>query len=195
MAVHSWRLVSEEEYLQRERQAHTKSEYIGGEVFALAGASAPHNTITMNLAVSLHPQLRPIGCRVWVSDMRVRVVEVNAYFYPDVVVCGQPQFLDEQQDTLLNPALIVEVLSPSTESFDRGEKSFYYRHIPSLREYLLVSQHKVRVERYLRQPDGQWMIYDYTQPDGVVRLESVGIELPIAQIYEGIDFTTSPDTT
>ena len=143
----------------------------------------------------LYNAVRDKACEAYASDMRVRVAEVNAYFYPDVVVvCGQPQFLDEQQDTLLNPVLIVEVLSPSTESFDRGEKSFYYRHIPSLREYLLVSQHKVRVERYLRQPDGQWMIYDYTQPDGVVRLESVGIELPIAQIYEGIDFTTSPDT-
>ncbi|MEJ5252144.1 MAG: Uma2 family endonuclease [Chthonomonadetes bacterium] len=189
MAVHSYRLVTEEEYLKHERQAQTKSEYVRGEIFALAGDSASHNTITVNLVASLHTQLRGTGCRVWVNDMRVRVVEAGAYFYPDVVVvCGQPQFLDEHQDTLLNPMLIVEVLSPSTEAFDRGEKSFYYRRLSSLREYLLVSQDRVRIERYVRQANGEWLLHDYTEPGQIVRLESLGVEMPVAQIYEGIDF-------
>lgn len=192
MAVHSYRVVTEEEYLRRERQAQTKSEYVRGEIFALAGSSASHNTITVNLVACLHSQLRGTGCRVWVNDMRVRIAEAGAYFYPDVVVvCGQPQFLDEHQDTLLNPVLIVEVLSPSTEGFDRGEKSFYYRQLGSLHEYLLVSQDRVRIERYVRQANGGWSLHDYTELGQVVRLESLGIEIPIAQIYEGVDFADS----
>ncbi|MGQ9880775.1 MAG: Uma2 family endonuclease [Armatimonadota bacterium] len=192
MGVRSWRLLTEQEYLQQERQSQTKSEYLSGQIFALAGASASHNTITVNIAASLHPRLRGSRCRVWVSDMRVRIAEGNAYFYPDVVVvCGQPQFLDEQQDTLLNPTLVVEVLSPSTESFDRGEKSFHYRRIPSLKEYLLVARDRVHIERYVRQPDGQWVLTDYTQSDRAVPLESLGVELPIAQVYEGIELVTS----
>lgn len=195
MAVHSWRLLTEQEYLQQERLSQTKSEYLSGQTFALAGASRTHNRITFNIGGMLYNTLRGRGCEAYVNDMRVRVAEVNAYFYPDVVVvCSQPQFLDEQQDTLLNPTLVVEVLSPSTESFDRGEKSFHYRHIPSLKEYLLVAQDRVHIERYVRQPDGQWVLTDYTQPDGVVPIESLGIELPIAQIYEGIDLVASSST-
>lgn len=192
MAVHSWRLLTEQEYLQQERQSQTKSEYLSGQIFALAGASRTHNRITFNIGGLLYNALRGRPCEAYMNDMRVRVAEVNAYFYPDVVVVrGQPQFLDEQQDTLLNPTLVVEVLSPSTESFDRGEKSFHYRRIPSLKEYLLVAQDHVHIERYVRQPDGQWVLTDYTQSDRAVPLESLGVELPIAQVYEGIEVATS----
>lgn len=192
MAVHSWRLLTEQEYLQQERQSQTKSEYLSGQIFALAGASRTHNRITFNIGGLLYNALRGRPCEAYMNDMRVRVAEVNAYFYPDVVVVrGQPQFLDEQQDTLLNPTLVVEVLSPSTESFDRGEKSFHYRRIPSLKEYLLVAQDRVHIERYVRQPDGQWVLTDYTQSDRAVPLESLGVELPIAQVYEGIEVATS----
>lgn len=192
MAVHSWRLLTEQEYLQQERQSQTKSEYLSGQIFALAGASRTHNRITFNIGGLLYNALRGRPCEAYMNDMRVRVAKVNAYFYPDVVVVrGQPQFLDEQQDTLLNPTLVVEVLSPSTESFDRGEKSFHYRRIPSLKEYLLVAQDRVHIERYVRQPDGQWVLTDYTQSDRAVPLESLGVELPIAQVYEGIEVATS----
>lgn len=192
MAVHSWRLLTEQEYLQQERQSQTKSEYLSGQIFALAGASRTHNRITFNIGGLLYNALRGRPCEAYMNDMRVRVAEVNAYFYPDVVVVrGQPQFLDEQQDTLLNPTLVVEVLSPSTESFDRGEKSFHYRRIPSLKEYLLVAQDRVHIERYVRQPNGQWVLTDYTQSDRAVPLESLGVELPIAQVYEGIEVATS----
>lgn len=192
MAVHSWRLLTEQEYLQQERQSQTKSEYLSGQIFALAGASRTHNRITFNIGGLLYNALRGRPCEAYMNDMRVRVAEVNAYFYPNVVVVrGQPQFLDEQQDTLLNPTLVVEVLSPSTESFDRGEKSFHYRRIPSLKEYLLVAQDRVHIERYVRQPDGQWVLTDYTQSDRAVLLESLEVELPIAQVYEGIEVATS----
>ncbi len=192
MAVHSYRLVTEEEYLRRERQAQTKSEYLRGEILAFAGASRVHNRIVFNTGGLLYNALREHPCEAYITDMRVRIAEAGAYFYPDVVVvCGQPQFLDEHQDTLLNPVLIVEVLSPSTEAFDRGEKSFYYRQLGSLREYLLVSQDRVRIERYVRQPDGEWSLHDYTDLGQVVRLESLGVEIPIAQIYEGVDFADS----
>lgn len=192
MAVHSWRLLTEQEYLQQERQSQTKSEYLSGQIFALAGASRTHNRITFNIGGLLYNALRGRPCEAYMNDMRVRVAKVNAYFYPDVVVVrGQPQFLDEQQDTLLNPTLVVEVLSPSTESFDRGEKSFHYRRIPSLKEYLLVAQDRVHIERYVRQPDGQWVLTDYTQSDRAVPLKNLGVELPIAQVYEGIEVATS----
>ncbi len=187
MAVRSIRYISEAEYLTVERHSQTKSEYLAGQVFALAGASRAHNRITDNIGGMLYNALRGSGCEFFTSDMRVKVVEASAYFYPDVViVCGEPQFEDEKEDNLLNPLVIFEVLSESTEPFDRGEKFFAYRRIPSLREYLLVAQDKMRVEHYIRQSDGEWLLREYTGADTVIRLESVAVELPLQQVYEGV---------
>src|ERR1017187_5873973 len=146
-----------EQYLEIERKAEFKSEYYQGEMFAMAGARWAHNLILLNLASELRQQLRSRPCSVTSSDMRVRVNAKGLYTYPDVVVvCGEPQFLDERRDTLLNPTLIVEVLSESTEQYDRGRKFEHYRPLESLAEYLLVSSERVSVERYTRQPDGSW---------------------------------------
>lgn len=189
MAVRSIPYISESDYLEAERQAHTKSEYLAGQVFAMAGASRVHNTMTLNIASELRPSLRARGCSVFAMDMRVKVHAASAYFYPDVViVCGQRRFEDEQEDNLLNPTVVIEVLSPSTEDFDRTEKFFAYQRLDSLREYLLVSQDKVRVEHFIRQPDGQWLKRKYTKPEHVVTLESAVLEIPLAVIYDGVRF-------
>ncbi len=193
MAVRSIRYISEADYLAVERHSQTKSEYLAGQVFALAGASRAHNRITDNIGGMLYNALRGSGCEFFTSDMRVKVVEASAYFYPDVViVCGEPQFEDEKEDNLLNPLVIFEVLSESTEPFDRGEKFFAYRRIPSLREYLLVAQDKMRVEHYIRQSDGEWLLREYTGADAVIRLESVAVELPLQQVYEGVKVAGTP---
>src|SRR6266404_1708800 len=143
-----------EQYLEIERKAEFKSEYFQGEMFAMAGAREAHNLIALNLAAALHPQLRARPCRAYISDMRVRVSATGLYTYPDIlVVCGEPQFLDERRDTLLNPNLIVEVLSPSTEAYDRGRKFEHYRSVESLSEYLLVSSERIIAELFTRQPD------------------------------------------
>ncbi|GBC95622.1 hypothetical protein HRbin16_01414 [bacterium HR16] len=192
MAVRSIPYISEADYLQAERQAQTKSEYLAGQVFAMAGASFAHVRITGNLAAALHQLLRGSQCIVLSSDMRVKIPEASAYFYPDVVVvCGQPQFEDEQEDNLLNPVVIIEVLSPSTEDFDRGEKFLVYQRIPSLKEYLLVAQDRMCVEHFIRQSDGQWLRREYTHPEQVVHLESVDADLPVQTVYEGITLTSS----
>ncbi|MDW8291242.1 MAG: Uma2 family endonuclease [Armatimonadota bacterium] len=191
MAVRSV-YVSEGEYLQAERQASAKSEYLAGQVFAMAGASIEHAAITLNIAAELLRQIRHKGCHVYAQDVRVKVTPASAYFYPDVVVvCGTPQVAGEQRDTLLNPVLIVEVLSPSTEEFDRGEKFFAYQKLDSLREYLLVSQDRVHVEQFVRQADGLWQRREYTQPEQVVQLESVGAVLPLRAVYEGVVLPSS----
>jgi Uma2 family endonuclease len=191
-AVRAVRTISQAEYLQTERLAPTKSEYLAGRVIAMAGASYAHNRLSTNIAANLHLALRNKPCVVLGSDMRVKIAEVNAYFYPDVViVCGQPQFEDEQEDTLLNPTVVIEVLSPSTKAFDRGEKFAAYQRIPTLREYLLVAQDRMQVEQYVRQPGGEWQRTEYTDLAQKVHLPSVGIDVPVELIYEGVNLTHS----
>jgi len=191
MATHSLKVhVPETDYLQAERQNPTKREYLAGEVRALAGASEPHNIIVFNLGGMLYHSLRSKSCRGYVVDMRVKVPELPAYLYPDVViVCGQPQFEDEQKDNLLNPTVVIEVLSPSTEAFDRGEKFATYQRIPTLREYLLVAQDRTYVEQFIRQPNGQWSCRVYDQPEQSVALLGGTVSLPLQGIYEGISFS------
>jgi len=191
MATHSLKVhVPETDYLQAERQNPTKREYLAGEVRALAGASEPHNIIVFNLGGMLYHSLRGKSCRGYVVDMRVKVPELPAYLYPDVViVCGQPQFEDEQKDNLLNPTVVIEVLSPSTEAFDRGEKFATYQRIPTLREYLLVAQDRTYVEQFIRQPNGQWSCRVYDQPEQSVALLGGTVSLPLQGIYEGISFS------
>ncbi|MDW8291337.1 MAG: Uma2 family endonuclease, partial [Armatimonadota bacterium] len=189
MAVRSV-YVSEVEYLQAERQASVKSEYLAGQVFAMAGASRAHNRIVFNLGGLLYTALQGRECEAYLGDMRVKIPQASAYFYPDVaIVCGKPQFEDEQEDSLLNPMVVIEVLSPSTEGFDRGEKFLLYQRLPSLREYVLVSQQSMRVEQFVRLPDGGWQRREYTRPEQVMQLESVGVALSVQAVYEGVELS------
>src|SRR2546421_9610001 len=181
--------VTPDEYLRLERQAEYKSEYLNGEIFAMGGASRQHNLITVNIGAEFNRQLKGKPCEAYSSDMRVKVRANGLYTYPDViVVCGEPQFEDREVDTLLNPTLLVEVLSQSTERYDRIAKTSYYRTIDLLQEHLLVAQHEVRVEQYLRQPDGQWSQMQYTLPDDVVQLTSIDCSLRLSDVYDKITF-------
>jgi Uma2 family endonuclease len=175
-----------EEYLAQERRAEWKSEYLDGEVFAMVCASRRHNVISLNVASSLLAQVRGRGCEVYASDMRVRIPATNLYTYPDVtVVCGRPSFDDGELDTLLNPKLIVEVLSATTEGYDRGKKFAHYRTLESLAEYVLITQEEVRVERFSRQPDGLWVLAEADRMEDILPLPSIGCELRLADVYDG----------
>ncbi|HEX8476646.1 MAG TPA: Uma2 family endonuclease [Pyrinomonadaceae bacterium] len=179
-----------EEYLALEREAEYKSEYFNGEIFAMTGASRRHNLIAANVLVALHPQLKGRPCEVYTSDMRVKVSPTGLYTYPDVVVaCEKPMFDDEYTDTLLNPTVIVEVLSKSTEGYDRGRKFEQYRKLVSLSEYLLIAQDKYHVEHYVRQPDNQWLLSETDNPQDIVNLPSIDCRLALSDIYDkaGID--------
>ena len=176
-----------EEYLAMERGAPFKSEYRDGRIVAMVGTSARHNVIAGNLFAALHTRFRGGVCRAYFADLRVRISAENRYVYPDVaVLCGTARFEDDVLDTLLNPSLVVEVLSESTEAYDRGEKFAAYRQIESLQEYVLVAQHRVLVERYRRNGD-VWGVTWFESLDDVLELESVGASLPLAEVYEGTD--------
>ena len=182
-------LLTEEQYLEIERKAERKSEFHDGEMFAMAGAGAAHNQLVWNVIAHLGRQLGSGPYRGCPSDMRVRVSATGLYTYPDiVVVCGKPQFPDGHTDTLLNPTLIVEVLSPSTEAYDRGRKFEHYRSLPSLRQYLLVASERVETELRTRQPDGQWLLSFASKGEDVIDLESVGAHLLVSEIYSGVEF-------
>jgi Uma2 family endonuclease len=179
-----------EQYLEIERKAEFKSEYLQGEMFAMAGGSLAHNRLVFNTIAAIAPQLRAGSCQGLPSDMRVHIPATGLFTYPDViVVCGQPQLLDGRNDTLLNPTLIIEVLSPSTEAYNRGRKFEHYRSLDSLREYLLVSSERVSVDLFTRQPDGKWLLASADRLDASLELESVGATLALADLYGGIDLT------
>ncbi len=178
-----------EEYVALERSAERRSEYLKGEMFAMTGASIKHNLIAGNIFAELKQQLRKTDCNAFISDMRVGVPAAELYTYPDVVVvCGEPKLEDEYLDTLLNPVLIIEVLSKSTASYDRVTKFGYYRTIESLVEYVLVAQDQHKVEQYTKQPDGRWLITDIGSPEARVELTSVGCTLALKDIYEKVEF-------
>ena len=173
-----------EEYLAQERQALYKSEYLNGEIFAMSGASREHNLICVNVSSILHAQLRQRPCETYAGDMRVKVSPTGLYTYPDViVVCDEPQFEDAHVDTLLNPTLIMEVLSPSTEDYDRGTKFEHYRTLPSLQEYLLISQDKIHIVHYVKQEDATWVLSETARPEDHVQLPSISCDLSVADIY------------
>lgn len=175
-----------EEYLARERTAEFKSEYDRGLVYAMSGASREHNLIAGNLHSELRTQLRGRPCESYVSDMRVRANASSLFSYPDVtVVCGEPRFLDAEVDTLLNPTVIVEVLSPSTESYDRGRKFAHYRKVHTLQEYVLIAQDEVLVERYTRRVDERSLTV-LSDLDDVLHLDSIGCHVRLRGIYERV---------
>ncbi len=177
-----------EQYLALERQAKHRSEYINSSIFAMAGASRQHNLIAGNVFGELRAQLRGLPCETYINDMRVKVSVTGLYTYPDVVaLCGQPNFEDTHVDTLLNPSVIVEVLSDSTEAYDRGEKFAHYRRLESLRDYVLIAQNQVRVEHYARQGD-QWVLSEASALTGALHLSSINCAVVLRDIYERVEF-------
>ena len=177
------------EYINLERKAVTKSEYLSGQIVAMSGASNAHNIITMNTSYQLYHQLLDRDCFVYASDMRVRVQAPVSYFYPDItVVCGEPRFEDDVFDTLLNPTVVIEVLSPSTAAYDRREKFTRYQQIASLKEYILISQSQMYVEHHLRQ-ESQWRATEFQKFDDVVPVPSIKCELLLGHIYRRVTFS------
>jgi Uma2 family endonuclease len=179
--------ISPEQYLAIERRSDVKHEYYAGEMFAMAGATEEHNLLAANVLAALHLQFKGRPCKVYSSDMRVKVVATGLRTYPDVVaLCGEAEFEDDVHDTLTNPALLVEVLSDSTEAYDRGKKFEHYRRIPSFCEYLLIAQDRVYVERHLRGERGEWVLSEYSDLAAVIELSSVGCMLSLADVYDKV---------
>jgi len=178
-----------EEYLERERLADYKSEYCGGEVFAMAGASFAHSLIVTNLLGELSHKLRQRPCVVYSSGLRLAITASDLYTYPDaMVICDKPASIDTHMDTVTNPTVIVEVFSPSTERYDRCRKFESYRSIWSLMEYVTVSQEKMHIEVNTRQPDNSWLLRALSG-SGSVKLQSIEVELQLFDIYEKVEFT------
>ena len=185
-------LYTPEQYLEIERASEFRSEYISGEVFAMAGASFEHGIVISNLTRLLNTLLDDEPCIVIPNDLRVQANVTGPYFYPDVVVaCDEPRFGDDRNDTLLNPTIIIEVLSPSTEAYDRGEKFIHYRRIASLREYVLVAQNTARIERFVRQGDF-WLLAESAGREASVTLETIGCTLELSDVYRKVTFLPSP---
>jgi Uma2 family endonuclease len=176
-----------EQYLELERTSEIKHEYLDGYIHAMAGASANHNLIAATVTGLFYMQLRGRPCGIYTSDQRVKAGAI--YAYPDIsVVCGTPEFTGDTPDTLANPILIVEVLSPSTETYDRGTKFQHYRELDSLQEYLLIAQNSHRVEHYSRQQDDSWVLKDVVGIDAALELASIGCTLSLADVYEKATF-------
>ena len=187
-------LFTSEAYIIQERKALHKSEYLNGQIFAMSGASRAHSLITSNISNRLYNQLIESDCEVHSSDMRVQPSPI-AYFYPDVLVaCGEPRFADDVFDTLLNPVVIVEVLSPSTAAYDRGEKFEHYQQLTSLQDYILVSQNRFCVEHYQRQ-DQHWERTEFCAPEDVMSLISIGCNISLRDIYTRVAVVEQEEDT
>jgi len=191
MSTQAKTFITPEQYLEIERQAEIKSEYWQGEMFAMSGAAEPHNRLTSNISGQFYVQLRSSACSHYSNDMRVRVTATGLYTYPDIVVVrSAPQLLDGRRDTLLNPTLIVEVLSPSTEAYDRGRKFEHYQSIDSLQQYLLVASERMHADLFTRQPDGLWLLKAAGSPEDIIELDSIGCRLTLRDTYERVEFSS-----
>jgi Uma2 family endonuclease len=189
MALPDSAFVTEQEYLAFEANSETKHEYTGAEIIAMSGASREHNLIALNISTSLNSQLAQRPCEVYQSDMRVQVKASGTYRYPDIsVVCDTPIFANTNPESLLNPTVLIEVLSSTTAITDRIQKLREYRRIPSLHEYLLISQDSPRVERYLRQDDINWLYTDLSGLEQKLELPSIGCVLQFSDIYRKVNF-------
>ena len=187
--------MSETDYLELERTSDTKHEFYNGEVVAMAGASRRHNAISMAISSSLYTQVVDRPCEVYQGDMRVKAERLKSYTYPDVVVvCGEPILEEDIFDTLLNPTLLVEVLSPGTEKDDRGKKFRAYRDIASFKEYLIVSQDSSHIEHYRRQADGTWLLIDAIGLGATITLSSIDCLLALADVYRKVTFDSDEET-
>lgn len=176
-----------EEYLSYDRDSEIRHEYFDGEIFAMSGASRKHNLIGSNVNAALHPQVRARGCEIYANDMRVRIPATDYGTFPDlVVVCGEPRFEDEKEDTLTNPTLLVEILSPSTEDYDHGKKFAHYRTLTSLRTYVMIAQDEVRVEVYERQAENRWVLSELRGRSEVLDLPAIQAKLALTDVYAGV---------
>jgi Uma2 family endonuclease len=185
---------SVEEYLDIQRSGVLKHEYYRGEIFALAGSSEAHNLILTNIVMSLGTQLRKRAYKVYPSDMRLKIPKTGLYTYPDVsIVCGTPQFDDSKQDTLLNPIVAIEILSPSTERYDRGKKFQNYRTVNSLQEYLLVSQDDYHIDHYTNQNNGTWLLETYSGKDVVLFVKAIDCTMLLDDVYDKVDIADSDE--
>ncbi len=183
-----------EEYLLAERASDEKHEYYAGHIYAMSGASARHNRIAGSTYAALYTQLRRRNCNVCPSDMRVKVAQTALYTYPDItIVCGNEQFEDDRDDTLLNPTIIIEILSPSTEKYDRGKKFLNYRTILSLREYILISQDSCHIERFARQSNNTWLFSEATGTDSHIELTTIQCALSLGEVYEKVDLSSNDE--
>ena len=188
MASQTVALLTMERYLELERAAAEKHEFIDGEMVAMSGGSPRHAIITSNISALLKGQLRSTGCVTFSPDVKVCIARGKMIAYPDVpVVCGNPEFLDQKQDVLNNPTILVEVLSPSTRNYDRGLKAARYRLLPSLREFLLVGQDPVFVEHDQRRTDGTWETILHREMSDVIRLGSINCDVPMTEVYADLE--------
>jgi Uma2 family endonuclease len=187
LALKKPKLFTSAEYLEFERASEVKHELIDGEIFEMAGATKSHNLIAGNVFRQLGNQLLERECNAYRSDMRVKITATEKYTYPDIVaVCGEEIFEDSTEDTLLNPQLIIEVLSKSTEAYDRGAKFEYYQTIESFSEYILIAQEPFRVEQFVRKTKNEWTYFEFRQAEDVVKLHSIDCELKLKDIYHKI---------
>lgn len=185
--------LSEAEYLAIERAADLKSEFFDGAMFAMAGGTVMHSLIAANIIGELCSKLKGGSCKAFTSDLRLKVEATGLFTYPDAsVVCGPLQLLPGTDDTLLNPVLVVEVLSRSTEAYDRGEKFQHYRQIPSLQEYILVSQRLPRIEQFLRAADGDWTLRTAEGSKAKLLLPSLQVTLELNEVFAGVEFSAEP---
>ena len=174
-----------QEYLEMEKDALEKHEYYKGEIFAMSGASARHNIISVNILISLGISLKGKKCRPYGSDMRVNIPENTLFTYPDIsIFCGEVITLREDENTAIQPTVIIEILSPSTRNYDRGEKFMLYRAIPSLKEYILVDSESIHVEHFAINKEGLWQLKEHNNPGEEIFLETLGVKLPLEEIYE-----------
>ncbi len=193
MSADPKKLLTAQEYLAQERLAEFRSEYYRGEVFAMARTNLVHALVKSNLAYSCGSQLKDDQGRVLTSDLRVKIDATGLYTYPDIIIiCDKPQLEDAERDTLLNPRALVEVLSDSTEKYDRGVKFAHYRQIPSLKEYILVAQDRMLMERYVRQPDESWLLTVFTDANRPFEFVSVPVRVPLAEVYRGVELPAEP---
>lgn len=177
------------EYLEWERASDTRHEFFDGEIVDFAGSSLNHARIVVNIATELHDQTRSKDCELFTTEIRLRVGHAKAYTYPDImIICEKPRVADDQKDTVLNPAIIMEVLSPSTALIDRVKKFHLYTSIPSLQEYLLVAQDSAAIEQYVRQADGKWLYAKIIGIESEIALPTLGCALKLADIYTGVEF-------
>ena len=192
-AVPKPRKLTVAEYLALEEKAERRSEFSDGEMFQMAGASREHNAITRNLTAELDNRLKDGSCQVFAADQRVKVDRTGLYTYPDLlIVCGEPEYAAEDRNTLTNPRVVIEVLSPSTERYDRTTKFRHYKQLPSVQEYVLVSQDEPLVERFTRAADGSWPQVEFVGLDATLALATVPAAVPLADVFRGVEFPPRP---
>ena len=183
------RYVTEDEYLASEERSARKHEYFNGKIYAMAGTTESHNLIAGNVYRELSTQFKNMNCRAYISDMSVKVDETGLYTYPDVsAVCGEAHFTNANRTNLVNPVVIVEVLSPSTEGYDRGDKFAHYRTLASLTDYVLIVQDKIRIEHFVRQSDDRWLLTVVSAPNDTLEIASLNCTLLVSDVYEKVDF-------